>query len=321
MDKSQIRYTENSILSPVIISLVILAALLIGCDDIFEEDLTNQSVVLLNPVEQASLKNTNVNFLWEQMEGANAYNIQLVKGSFAMPEAYLLDSTVTDNRYEIDLLVGKYEWKVAALNASSISKYIQRTFTIDTSGISDQTVTVYTPEDSSYQNTLHIQCSWQPLTDALFYEIQLDLLGTDTVTLTKQQLIATETQLSTTYEGWHTFKVFGLSENLNPSIPTTHKILVDTTTPKNSVITSILTDTITDETLLIEWDQYSDVGSPIYDSIFLYSDSALITAQKTNFDFYRTPALPKGNLKFKIATYDVAGNRSANEDSLVFVKS
>lgn len=101
----------------------LLAALIFlslqSCYDIVEEDISDQSLELLAPFNGAELTDTEVTFRWSDVEGISGYELLVVKPDFDRIEKVVIDSTLTDERFNYELLPGVYEWRVRAFNSAS----------------------------------------------------------------------------------------------------------------------------------------------------------------------------------------------------------
>lgn len=102
-----------------------------ACTEIIDPDITGETVTLLAPSDSLITCNSNQSFWWEVTAFAEAYNIQIVKPDFQNTETLVLDSILTDNKLEISLAPGSYQWRVAALNTNTRTGYTVRTLIVD----------------------------------------------------------------------------------------------------------------------------------------------------------------------------------------------
>ena len=112
----------------VIVALLIFA--FIGCEDIFEDDLSKEKVVLKSPSPNLVTSVTNISFSWDSLKNADMYNLQVVSKSFSNLSTIVIDTTVKKTLIRKVLTPGEYQWKVTAIN--SVSKAFSDTlsFTI-----------------------------------------------------------------------------------------------------------------------------------------------------------------------------------------------
>jgi len=90
----------------IYIALTLLCAL--GCEAVFEDDLSNNSVNLLAPLNNTQVNSGDIAFTWEQVEDADSYQIQIAVPNFENTNQILLDSITDGNRVIHNLDVGIY---------------------------------------------------------------------------------------------------------------------------------------------------------------------------------------------------------------------
>ena len=101
----------------------------ISCDDILEEDISNDIVQTTYPFEGAVIESNVVNFQWEELDGAKKYRVQVLD----FDETVVLDSLVTKTSFLCPLSPGNYQWKVRGENFAYESNYsFSSTFSVVT---------------------------------------------------------------------------------------------------------------------------------------------------------------------------------------------
>lgn len=113
---------------------MILASLLtaVSCDDIFEEDITDDEIFLLAPAAGVTVKPDSITtFNWDFLAGATEYQIQVAEPSFDSAGLILLDSFTTDNKMNFTLSPGNYEWAVRGLNNGYSTAFFINDFTVE----------------------------------------------------------------------------------------------------------------------------------------------------------------------------------------------
>ena len=109
-----------------------------GCEDIFVENISDDLVQTITPVNNAELKVGTVSFVWEELYGAEDYRVVIVSPSFSNIQNYVCDSILTGQRMDIVLLMpDMYEWSIEARNfgyksLKTISKFGLVSESIDT---------------------------------------------------------------------------------------------------------------------------------------------------------------------------------------------
>ena len=115
------------------LSLIVFGALIIfclSCIDIFETDLTGETVETLAPSNNLSTSELSQKFWWNYITGALWYELQVVSPDFTNISSVKLDTTIEINNFQLSLQPGVYHWRVRALNGSSSSEYTENLFTI-----------------------------------------------------------------------------------------------------------------------------------------------------------------------------------------------
>ena len=110
--------------------LIILLSCLIACDDIFTEDISDDSVTLIAPGEGVNLKSNEITLAWEALEGAEDYLIVVVSPKFDNVFSYICDSITDQCKMKVTLNSGQYEWSVQARNSAYESIKSIRNFEI-----------------------------------------------------------------------------------------------------------------------------------------------------------------------------------------------
>lgn len=107
-----------------------IVLLAMGCQDIFEKDLSEKEVQLIAPADSVKTEYESLTFAWTELEGAAGYRLVIVSPSFAGAERYLLDTLVEGHRYSCRLQPGRYQWAVRPENSAYEGVYRERTLTV-----------------------------------------------------------------------------------------------------------------------------------------------------------------------------------------------
>lgn len=113
--------------------LLILCSLVLlwNCEAIFVEDVSDETVVLLAPLDHSELTNGTIQFNWQEINTATQYKIQIAKPNFENAVQILLDSTTTSNVFSQDIEIGDYQWRVSASNSSYETSYSTANFKVN----------------------------------------------------------------------------------------------------------------------------------------------------------------------------------------------
>ncbi len=102
-----------------------------NCEAIFVEDVSNETVILLAPINDAQITSGNIQFNWQEIENVIEYKIQIAKPNFAAAGQILLDSITTSTVISKDLEVGDYQWRVSASNSGYTTNYSISSFKVN----------------------------------------------------------------------------------------------------------------------------------------------------------------------------------------------
>jgi hypothetical protein len=154
----------------------IILSTFIGCSDIFEEDISAETPVMILPITNDTIYSNNVHFKWNEMKGASFYNLQIVKPSFAEIDAFILDTLISAEQFYQILPPGDYQFQLRGENGGYVSMYAgPYSFYIDSVlDLASQYVSLNTPEDNVYINgNDDLVVTWQNLYAADYYDFIL----------------------------------------------------------------------------------------------------------------------------------------------------
>lgn len=114
-----------------ILVVVFFLNLLIGCEAVFIEDISDSKVILLAPSDNSNLTSGSIQFNWESISDATEYKIQIASPNFDNATQIYLDSLTTSISISKDLIVGDYEWRVKAINSGYETSYSKNSFTVN----------------------------------------------------------------------------------------------------------------------------------------------------------------------------------------------
>ena len=109
----------------------LILACLFSCEAVFVEDISNDSIVLLAPLNNSQLNVGNNTFSWELINNAETYQIQIATPNFENANQIVLDSIVLDNNLLQSLDLGTYQWRVKASNSEYETQYSTVSFTVN----------------------------------------------------------------------------------------------------------------------------------------------------------------------------------------------
>ena len=171
-----------------------------ACDEIIEvDDISEDIVTVLAPINAVVLEDTSVKFSWNAVEYAENYRIQIAEPDFETAQQIVVDSTQSATNFTTTLDGTAYEWRVRAENSGYVTAYTSQRFSINAlvPDISNEIVTVLAPADAStFTTTDTISFSWNSLTDAENYVIQIAIPDFANATEIIEDVTQTETTFS-----------------------------------------------------------------------------------------------------------------------------
>lgn len=299
---------KNKILIPAIVSIVF--TLLYSCEDFIEVDLGRRSITVLAPANNTASSSSTQLFWWEDLKGADKYNLQIVKPNFSSVNQLILDSTITNNQFSYSLLPGVYQWRVRAMNSSSHTEYVTYNLTIDSSlNLSTQWVALMTPADNYSSNSYTHVFTWQPLNNSDSYLFQILLSGS---IINTQTLNTTIANFTFTAEGAYQWRVLAQNSNSTSlAANATRNIIIDNTQPTTPVLTLPAANDSVPNPVNLEW---TPDASATMDSVFVYADTNLtvlvISTLTTSISYSFTGTVGQDYF-WRVRSRDAAGNWSA----------
>lgn len=307
-----------------IISLILVLFCFISCDEIVnEKDISSQAVNILAPTNNAQFNSTSVTFSWDLLADATEYQIQIAKPSFSNAMEIILDTKVTGSNLTQQLNVGTYEWRIKAINASSETQYVTRSFTIvSNDNFEDNVVVLQTPINNFKTNSSSQNLSWSSIIGATSYQVQIfdnsNTLILDTNT--------TNSNYNFTFpEGNFTWKVRASNGSVQ-TLYSSRSILTDYINPNVAVLnTPTNGTTVGSGSIAFNWTRLPIAGSVEFEIIYVYSDSSLSTlvlqenasSQSITLSSITNP----GTYYWRVKSFDEAGNSSSFSATNTFIKN
>lgn len=309
------------------IGLVLSGLLLLtGCNAIFEKDISEKIPQVILPTHNDTLYSNQVHFKWVEMDGADFYNLQVVRPSFNDIDAFLLDSNINAEQFYDILPPGEYQFRLRGENGGYKSLYAgPYSFYVDSvSDLSAQFVSLNSPANGVYINGLDdVLLSWQNLYAADRYEYILKI-GADfnsgsalDLNLNIATLSYTAAQSFFDVEGTYFWGIRGANVSSSTAY-SSRSIYVDRAAPNDPELVSpanLFTHPIADP-LTLKWTTGTDPGTvhaPVYSTVEISTSETFvditsyenITADSLSLTF---PSV--GNYWWRVSATDGAGNLS-----------
>ncbi len=290
--------------------------------DIIVKDIEGKTLAVNAPTDNLLTTSNQVTFWWEELDGAEKYNLQIVKPSFASVTKIIADTNLFVTKCNFILQPGVYQWRIRAVNNGGNTEFQTFNLKVDTtSNLSGQLISTILPATNFLTGNRRVDFSWNPLNSASHY--QLILLNTnngvvkDTLT-SNTSYIYTFPSTSASY----LWKIRALNNSSVSQYNTPLSFTLDLTAPAASTPTaptgSSTIPAVITSTNMLGW---SRIGSPDarYDSVFVATDS-LFTNTFSRTKTYQTSisvnALnnsPTPNSTYywwRLRSIDSVGNRS-----------
>lgn len=293
--------------------------LMAGCDDVFEEDITNDLVVKISPDDDSIITGNSVQFRWEFLENTDDYRIQVVNEE---KQRILLDSLVSNNSFILSLNPGKYNWRVRAENFAYTTAYtFPSSFTmVSSEDLSDQTVFLSSPALDFYTNKDTVILTWEVIDAANSYYLEVDktIQGNTVTDFQLGDISSTNYTLDTSVleeDAIYIWKVKAVNQDSETSF-SSRRILLDRQIPNQPVLTAPSNEETTTDTVNFVWSKGNDIGevtSPRISVVEIATDINFVTVIRTEEvedDSTEILFSSNGDYYWRVTTIDLAGNRS-----------
>ncbi len=301
--------------------LFIAILMVFSCSEFEEPQIDNESLIVIVPRDSLRSDQSSQLFFWEEIEGAAEYELQIVSPSFERINRFVLDTTVTGDKYTYNLTPGEYQWRLRGFNSTSATAYVVRTLFVDsTLDLSNQIVILQNPPDNDTANTTDKTFEWEPFYNAESYRFQL-WKTSDPGQILLDRTTTKDTLVYTVGEGSYSWQVRGQNSQSNSAYQG-RTFYVDTTAPSDPVLVSPSNNqNINTVSVQISWQARNDQGSVIYDTLYLATDSLMTDlwlkqVQSTNQITIDT--LSRRSYFWRVRSGDRAGNSSSFSDTRKF---
>jgi hypothetical protein len=154
------------------IILFAFALMAFSCEDVLEEDITDDTVQISSPKNDIVIESNVVDFKWIGLQGADKYRVQVYNSDMVV----ILDSLVKNRtNLTFPLFQGEYKWRVRGENYAYQSTYsFPASFSmLPSEDLTNQHVVLSSPNDNIYANFTNVNFQWQPLANATSYSVEV----------------------------------------------------------------------------------------------------------------------------------------------------
>lgn len=307
---------------------IILSFTFFSCDDIFEEDIEDDTLTIVSPLSGDVVESNVVNFKWEALEGANKYRLQV----FDDIDDKLLDTLISGKLNLVyPLEPGNYKWKARGENFAYQSEYsdINSFSVIETLDLTNQQVLLQSPLNDIYTKETTLNCIWKSLTAATSYDFELFNVTANKTEVKNTDLTTTNINLTSNniaFEAKYQWKVKAKNAT-SATLFSTYTFYIDRTSPNVPTLASPANnsqDLLINQDITFKWSSGTDTGvikAPIsyhfevsnsinFDSV-IFSDNVTNRELKTKFG-------STGDYYWRVKSIDSATNESIYSNSFKF---
>lgn len=308
------------------IILISLAILTYSCEDILEEDITNDIVQIISPAKDTKIESNVVSFKWNSLKGADKYRIQV----FTTDQVLLLDSLTTKANLTLPLNAGNYVWRVRAENYAYQSTYsfpsgFSTTIPDD---LTNQQVVLSSPDNDKFVNFINVSLNWEKLNKATSYSAKVINTATGEEVFTKNDLTDNAVMLDkpTLADGNYEWRIKAKNTDSETKQYSSRKFNIDTTSPnqpKNTLPADNSTQTV-NTAITYSWSIPADVGlakSSISYVVEFASDitfNSIIQTVNSNTTTLQYTSTTTGIYYWRVRAIDAAGNVGTNSTGYKF---
>lgn len=164
-------------------ALIIIIVSFSCTKDFIVKDIKKELVTIISPVDNFKTPNNTITFWWDELEGAETYNLQIVSPNFSSVSSLVLDTVISTNKFTKTLIPGTYQWRIKATNNGGSTAYVTRDLIIDTtSNLGLVSVNLISPTGNYVTQNNNVTFSWNALAAASYYELKYTNLTTNSIT-------------------------------------------------------------------------------------------------------------------------------------------
>ena len=282
-----------------------------SCEEVLlEDDISDVSITVLAPANNAEFYSTSVTFTWEAVEYATAYKIQIAKPNFENATEIILDETTENTSYTKQLNIGTYEWRVKAVNSSYETAYETRVLTVvSNDDFANNVVVLNGPMNNLKSNNPTQTLSWDAIFGATSYQLQI---VDNTSTIVVDQNLTATSYNNTFVDGSYTWKVRA-SNGSDNTLYSSRSILIDQINPNiPTLITPSNSGVLTSNDVSFSFSRTAIAGSTEFDSLYVYSNNILtnLVLKEMITSPHNETIANSGTYYWVMKSFDEAGNFS-----------
>ncbi|MEO1030041.1 MAG: hypothetical protein AAFX55_01490 [Bacteroidota bacterium] len=111
---------------------ILTMSMLLGCEELIEvEDISNEAVIVLAPVDNTTLTDNSVGFSWSPLDFAESYQLQVASPNFENAQVIVEDTIVSTTSFTKTLEAGTYQWRIKAINFAYETPFTTQSLNIE----------------------------------------------------------------------------------------------------------------------------------------------------------------------------------------------
>lgn len=269
------------------IILFALAIVTVSCEDIFEEDITNDTIQIISPLNGSIIESNVVKFQWNSLKGADKYRVQV----YGTNQTIVLDSLVSKTNLTCPLIQGVYQWRVRGENFAYQSSYsFPVSFsTVISNDLTNQQVVLSSPQNDTFVNFTNVTLSWLSLPNATSYSIEVVNISNGQQVYSNTAIAGTSVTLNvpSLTDGTYEWRVKAKNSATETQQYAARKFLIDTVIPNQPQNAAPANNSvqIINQQLTFTWTIATDSGaaqSPISYKIEFSNDINFATISQTS---------------------------------------
>jgi predicted phage tail protein len=293
--------------------------------DFVVKDIKDQTVTVNAPANNLVTTSNKVTFWWEQVDGAEKYNIQVVKPDFTSVAQIVSDTSIAGTKYSLTLQPGSYQWRIRAVNNGGSTAFQTYNLKVDTtSNLSSITVSVINPISGFLTGNKSVNFSWNMLNAAKSYQVLI--LNSSSGTVKDTTTALTTFTFTFPSAGAYSWKVRALNDFSISQYNAAQTLTIDLTAPAAPILISPAHNAVITPTNNLVWNR---VGAPDakYEYVYIASDSLfanVISLMRSNtstitINTFTAPIPATSSVYWwRLRSSDSAGNLSVYSSQLKF---
>lgn len=246
--------------------------------DFIVKDISNETINVIAPADNLTTPNNTITFWWDELDGAEKYNLQIVKPSFNSVLQLLVDTNISINKFNYTFTPGTYQWRIKAINSGGSTQYSVRSFVIDTtSNLSLVTVSPIAPIQNYLTGSKTINFSWNSLNAATYYELEVqDAQGGIVINPNNVSTTSYSYTFSNTTDVVYTWRVKAHNSTSFSQYNTARSFTIDVTAPSVSSFSHPNNGAIVTSNDSLMWTR-PNPNDTKYDSIVVSVDTLFVS--------------------------------------------